>query len=330
MNIIKLKDTIMPGDSFDAYIFNKYLKGKYAYWVQMRYIVPMGLYMDKTFNIPVGMKHEGYVACEEDITKLLQKPDATFPKPYGSPCLDVYNYFSYVDSKETDKVNSIKEYKMQNNYAPDSDITIDEVKKFRTWLASTLLYMDQYEENNAQKYDSINEQETHILQYYSNNMYDNTIKILSEFGQTQTNMITITDKACGCCGSNNLSSLYNTELDVCDPISIYRRNIYLKMIEMFSDINFWLRWAKIFISEFKHYISNIIKLDLPLTGSEYVVKFNECGCVDDDAQKNMVVVLQNLYKSLTYIENDDIVGHKNFIKDSLYNWSSLLYEKMQW
>lgn len=329
MNVIKLKDIVMPGESFDAYIFNKYLKGKYAYWVQMRYIVPMGLQMDDVFGIPVGMKHEGYVACEEDITKLLQHSDASFPKPYGSPCLDVYNYFSYVDSKETDRINSIKEYKMQNNYTTDPDITIDEVKKFRTWLANILLYMDQYERDGAQKYDLLNESDTHVLSYYKNNMYDNTVKILSEFGKTQTQLISV-DKACGCCGNNDLSSLYNTDLNICDTLAVYRKNIYMKMVEMFSNIDFWKKWSKTFIGEFKKYVYNIIKLDLPLTSTDYVVKFVECGCVDDDDQKAMKDILENLYKSLHYIETDDVVGHKNFIRDSLYNWSSMLYEKMQW
>ena len=32
MNIIKLKDVIMPNDIPQAEYFNKYLKGKYAYW----------------------------------------------------------------------------------------------------------------------------------------------------------------------------------------------------------------------------------------------------------------------------------------------------------
>ena len=36
MNIIKFKDQIRPLDD----LFNTYLKGKYAYWIQMRYVVP--------------------------------------------------------------------------------------------------------------------------------------------------------------------------------------------------------------------------------------------------------------------------------------------------
>ena len=78
MNIIKLKDVIMPDSMPQAEYFNKYLKGRYAYWVQMRYIV--------SFD---HMRHEGYVACEEDITKLLQKEKKKYPKPYGATCLEI-------------------------------------------------------------------------------------------------------------------------------------------------------------------------------------------------------------------------------------------------
>ena len=52
MNIVKLKDIIKPNDEF----FNTYLKGKYAWWVHMRYIIPFE-----------KMGIQGYIACEENI-----------------------------------------------------------------------------------------------------------------------------------------------------------------------------------------------------------------------------------------------------------------------
>lgn len=327
MNIIKLKDIIMPETDPNSYFFNTYLKGRYAYWVQMRYIVPMGLYFDEKYNIMIGMKHEGYVACEENINKLLIT-DSNIPKPYGSPCLDVYQYMNYVDSKETDRINNTKEFRMKNNYVADPDITINDVKNFRTWLANELLSMDQYEQG-GQKYDNLDEKQTRILQYYSNNMYDNTIKILSEFNiqvDYSKNFIT---SDCGCSHStNNLSSLYNDSLNICDPINVYKHNIYLGMIEMFSNIDFWKQWNPEFILVMKKYIDNIIKLDLSLSKTNNS-DFNDCVCKDDkdDELKNMLV---RLSKSLYYIGNNDIRGHKNYINDSLRDWSTYLYENMYW
>lgn len=312
----------MPDDMPQAEYFNKYLKGKYAYWVQMRYIV--------SFD---HMRHEGYVACEEDITKLLQREDGSWPMPYGAPSLDVYDdkIICYVDNIETDRINNTIEFRMKNKYAPDEDITIDELKKFRTWLASELLLMDQTE-LGEQKNSYFTEAETHVLKYYAGGMYDNTIKILSEFGIATPSIdfgITMTD--CGCSHSSDLSGLYNNSISVCDPIYIYRKNIYEKMVQMFSKVEFWDRWAKEFILTFKKYIDNIINLNLPINQSSLSNIFADCGCsTSNDSQSQVLSILKRLSMSLDYIQDGKITGHKNYISDSLKDWSSLLYENMQW
>ena len=319
MNIIKLKDEIMPNSLPYAEYFNKYLKGKYAYWVQMRYIV--------SFD---HMRHEGYIACEEDITKLLQKEDGTYPKPYGAPTLDVYDMevLKYVDSLETDRINNTIEFRMKNSYSPDNDITVDELKLFRTWLAKELLKMDQTE-LGEQKKSFFTDTQTHILQYYADDMYDSTVKILMDFGDTQVNLGSLDTSSCGCHGSN-LSSLYNTELTVCDPLSIYKKNIYNKMVEMFSVHSFWTQWAPEFINEFKKYIDNIIKCKFTLSQTQWHSEFVDCGCQNKSEQDKSIEILKRLSVSLSYIRDGRINGHKNYINDALYDWSSLLYEKMYW
>ena len=319
MNIIKLKDEIMPADYPQAELFNKHLKGKYAYLVQMRYIV--------SFD---HMRHEGYVACEEDITKLLQREDGTYPKPYGAPTLDAYdmNILRYVDSVETDRINNTIEFRMKNSYSPDDDITIDELKLFRTWLAKELLKMDQTE-LGEQKNIFFTDTETHVLKYYADGMYDNMIKILTDFGTTEVNFGSLDTSSCGCHGSN-ISSLYNTEMTVCDPINIYKKNIYNKMVEMFSNTSFWTQWAPEFINEFKKYTDNIIKCNFILTQSQWTSEFVDCGCQSKSEQDKAVEILKRLSVALEYIRDNQIPGHKNYINDALYSWSSLLYEKMYW
>lgn len=316
MNIIKLKDEIMPENMPQAQLFNKYLKGKYAYWIQMRYIVPFDF-----------MRHEGYVACEEDLSKLLPKENGKLPKPYGAPCIDVYDKYiiQFVDQLETDRINNILEFRMKNRYVTDADITIEEIKKFRTWLATNILYMDQTE-TGIQKYIKLNETVTHILQYYKGGMYDNTIKILSEFGSL--NLPQSVSKSCGC---SNISDLILSQpTNICDPIKIYKENIYKNMVTIFSDIDFWTQWPKEFIWEFKKYIDNIIKLNLPLVDNTFNNNFVDCGCMDNDNQSKNMDILKKLSKSLEYIYLNDIYGHKNYISDSLREWSSLLYEIMEW
>lgn len=320
MNIIKLKDMIMPSDLSQSELFNTYLKGKYAYWVQMRYIV--------SFD---HMGYEGYMACEEDITKLLVGEDGVIPKPYGAPYIDTYNadILEYIDSCETDRINSTVDLRLKNKYATDNDITIDELKVFRTWLARELLLIDQTE-IGEQKNSFFSEIETHVLKYYANGMYDDAIKILSVFGTSSASLNTITANNCSCHQSSDLSSLYNHTLGFCDHIATYRKNIYKKMVEMFSRLEFWEQWSHEFIGVFKKYIDNIINLNLPLLQSNLTTKFIDCSCKNSTGQDVGIDILKRLSKSLEYIKTSNTDKHRNFINNTLYDWSSTLYEQMNW
>jgi hypothetical protein len=323
MNIIKLKDQIMPDVLPYSEYFNKYLKGKYAYWVQMRYIV--------SFD---HMRHEGYVACEEDISKLLQRPDGTYPKPYGAPAIDVYDKYmiEFVDAVETDRINNTTDFRLKNVYATDPDVTVAELKLFRTWLAKKLLKMDKSEFGDQRNY-ILSHIETHVLEYYAADMYDNTVKILSSFNNDSINKLTDNTliSNCNCHHNSNLSSLYNTDIKTCDPIAEYKKNIYNNMVNMFSNISFWTRFSKSFIGEIKKYIDNIIRCNFPLSKSIHSNKFVDCSSLDDQLlQQKYIDILKDLSTSLGYIENDQIIGHKNYINDSLLMWSNVLYENMKW
>lgn len=314
MNIIKLKDIIKPNDE----LFNSYLKGKYAYWVHMRYIVPFDF-----------MKHEGYVECELDIKQLLLKEDGTLPKPFGAPYIDVYkeDMFPYIDMYETDRANSVIKYALLNGYTPDSNITIEELKKFRTWLATNLLLFDVNNDGEP----LYNENDIHVLKYYKGGMYDDVVKALSTFGGNNESNVTLEQlgqSTCGC--SSDLSSLYNLSVNVCDSMTIYRKNIYTHMVEMFSKIDFWSQFPSPFILEFKKYIDNIIKCNFKLTKSQYISEYADCGCINNDEQADMIAILKRLSQSLQYIADNNTIGNKNYINDSLRDWSSRLYELMEW
>ena len=329
MNIIKLQDKIMPVGCDKAEFFNNKLKGKYAYWIRMRYIIPFDT-----------MSYNGYVACEEDINKLLKDSNGEYPRPYGCEYLDLYdhivdlydnselNILEYIDSAETDHINDINQYVLKNSYITDEDITLDEIKKFRTWLASELLLFDTEYTTGEYKNEMYTSQESHVLQYYKYGMVNEITSGLIDFGGTVVSYNTI-NKGCGCSGSSDLSSLYNNSISSCEPINIYKRNIYNKMVDMFSNIEFWMKYPKEFISTFKKYIDNIIKVGLVITDSRYVSKYTDCACISSNKQED-VKLLERLSNALNYIYMDDIVGHKNYIKDALYDWASTLYEQMEW
>lgn len=318
MNIIKLKDIIMSENNNISTLFNEKLKGRYAYWIHMRYIVPFDY-----------MRHEGYVACEEDITKLLKKENGTYPKPYGCPYIDMYEenmcIMRYIDLEATDYANNISRFRIDNETATDNNITIDMLKNFRTWLAQTLLDM-----NNIK--DSLDgdirfgEDIKHILYYYANNMYNDVIKYLSMFSNSRE--ISDVKKKCDCCMSSDLISL--TTISDCNSIDLYRNSIKNKMIELFSSISFWRQWNDDFLKLFKLYIDNIIRINLKINiPSNNISVYYDCGCNENGQDTNMEI-LRRLSQSLQYIINNEYITHKNYISDSLFDWSSKLYEYMQW
>ena len=319
MNIIKFKDKIIdnPGvitEPEKRDFFNNHLKGKYAYWIHMRYAVPFESLTDYD-----------YVNIEEDINELFNS---------NIEYLDTYNYElvmkDYVDIEETDLINNSNRYKTKNNFVPDPDITLEELKAFRTWLATNLLDLGK---------DYLNDKSKHVLNYYKNNMYDETIKILSpdNFGSPIIEF-NIETTNCGCCGDSNLSSLYNTSINTCDPIMIYKNNLYNEMVKMFSNIDFWIQkdklehliFSKEFLIDFKLYIDNIIKVGLPLYKSDFISTFIDCTCKVIDETDKYTDILNKLSISLDYIINNDIESHKNYIYSALHDWSSLLYEQMYW
>ena len=57
--------------------------------------------------------------------------------------------------------------------------------------------------------------------------------------------------------------------------------------------------------------------------------YKECLC-SSGSETTYLRILNNLSTSLNYVITDNISGHKNYIHDSLYDWSSTLYEFMQW
>ena len=296
MNIIKFKDVVLAEDDK----FNEKFKGKYAYWIHMKYAV--------SFD-DLGDNYKTY--------ELSSDPRALLTSN-GIDYLDVEDgYVSVVDVADTEKVNNIDVYIARNNFTPDKDITIEELKKFRTWIATKLLDIGIF-----------NDTESHVLKYYANGMYNDVVKYLSEFGESKKIVSNIIQSPCSC-QNNNISGA-TQPLNICDPVYIYKNNIYEKMVDMFGKTEFWSQYDINFLEEFKKYIDNIIKCDFILYKTPYISDFNDCGCNNTNTQENMLKILQQLSNSLNYIINNDILGHKNYISTSFNNWAKYLYESMEW
>jgi hypothetical protein len=334
MNIIKFKDILLDsstGLSEDKIqLFNNSLKGKYSYVVNWIHVLPLESITQEDF-IKLSLGGDLIDGTYIELTDIPQ---------------------SYIDLEGTTKINNVDGLRTYNKYTTDSNITLDEIKKFRPWLAYTLL------QQNISNPDI-----KHVLEYYNFDdsvslvgagMYDDVIKYLSTFGKTDL-VFDSTTSTCGCggvsfgktsiqtygistskksyCDCVNIhNNTYNGAVSLCDPVAIYRKNIYAKMVDTFSDIDFWVQYKDSVLVDFVNYVKNIINTNLPLYTSSYISNYAECGCLNekDLEQQTNIQILKNLEKSLTYIIEDKVDGNRNFISDSFTKWASLLYERMYW
>lgn len=296
MNIVKFHDTHIENDD----TFNGYFKGKYCYAPHMTWAVPFD-------NL-----------TESEYTNLEVDGDISIVSTY----INISDYAEFIDEEATERANSVAKYVSFNNFVPDTDISLDDLKLFRRWLASTLLEMDK----DIKSYD---EKITQMLTYYQMDMYDDVVKQLSNFRIVDNKIVFTNMSTCNC--TPVIGAQLSTE-SICDPIAQYRQAIYEFMVQTFSNIDFWKDLDVEFLQEFKAYIEGIIGYNLPLYISDYVSEFADCSCVNvaNTAQELLQRILKNLATSLQYMIDNQVDGHKNFIADSLREWSSKLYEKMQW
>lgn len=320
MNIVKLKDVIMPEEFKMSEFFNTKLKGKYAYWIQMRYIFPLDS------------------LCYGEYIKYEQKDPMDFLSDKTKPHIDLYSeeycmidfVNLFIDLCETEEVNNVYKYIAANEYSTDPDIDINALRNFRTWLATELLRL------NSGLYDDhlgkYTDEQVHMLEYYKNGMYNDIVKYLNIFGNKEPYISNAKTNLTGCGCSNN----YNTNnimsisaISTCDAKSIYTDNIHALMVKTFEDPKFWMSINTNFIKVFKKYIDNIIKVGLTIETSFDKNPFEECSCLEN-TKSNNTKILERLSVSLGYIIDKSTDGHMNYIHDALYEWSEYLYEKMNW
>ena len=313
MNIVKFRDIYLETNdssltTSDIENFNANLRGKYAYVVNWKWVVPMSKMSETEFvNASVLDSSQG---TEDTPNNLI---------PFGAIQLDKIS--DYVDHSETEITNNVSRYLKLNEFVSDSDITIDDAKKFRQYLAEQLL---------AIKYEFV-KGETQMLNYYKDNMYDSVVDSLTIFTENnQVQLSYIGKKSCDCLTTKGLQGqvVVNGQ---CDPIYEYRIGVYSKMVELFSDYNYWIGLGGLCI-DFKKYIDAIIKYNLPLFISSNINVFDDCTCASrtDSLQERGINAMKNLSLALQYIIDSDVDGHKNFINEALSVFASQYYERMYW
>ena len=330
MNIVKLKDIILEescGLSPEKIeLFNTKFKGRYVHCINWKYLIPLEA-MDNEDAITLSQKLQD---GSTNITSIDQ------------PWFYLSELTNYVDVNETEKVNAIYKYIEYNSFTPDKELTLEQIKIFRTWLATVLF-------NLLSKEPDVEKNTIAMLNYYMNDMNDSVIDTLASFhvdmhqvgiytagvqGVTGINILSPVKKSSCSCAQSSIAAMLAqpSSVSVCDPIEIYRRALYSQMVDVFSDINFWMQREKELLLEIKRYIDAIIKLNLPLTASQYVSELYDCNCLTstDSAQERLMSILKNLSTAFDYMVNNQVTGNKNFIGDTLNQWAAKLYEIMQW
>jgi len=314
------EDPIPPApDPID--FFNNNLKGKYAVAFNYKYVFPLGVegISDTLANI---VRIEKMQPTENVVDAIwLPMPDGNDKSFFRD--LDYIRTEDYEDLIEY--IGDLDKYIYLNEFTTDDDITLDELKRFRTWLAEILYANPTWIDDWSKDPDK----HRNMLQYYIQEMYDPAVKSLMKFNSyVDINSIS-KQSGCGC--ANNAVTYTADVLSVCDPLLIYRHNMYKYMVEIFSDITYWLGQVKI-CGEMKKYIDNIIKVGLPLASVSLYNNFADCTCVniDIDEQTAMTNILKRLSQALGYIIEDNVSGNRNFISSAFLDWSTYLYEKMRW
>ena len=328
MNIVKFKDIYLDKTEWQQYIddsgqivtnpdykypgecpytddeiefFNTNLKSRYAYTVNWKWVVPFS-----------GLTIAEYIDASQS------------NEPGTDTYIDLDKVYDLVDHQVTDRVNSVTKYEYLNRFSSDADITLDELKRFRTWLAETLLNI-KYSEDMVQG-------EREMLSYYAGGMYDSAIANLSLFSTVTPQYSVIGSSSCGCVKPMALSQL-TVGTSTCDPIYIYRRGIYDFMVNLWSVNTYWMNLeSEEFLSDFKRYIDGIISYNLPLYTSDWTTVFNDCNCLNssDSLQNAGIAAMKNLSVALGYMISGDVAGHKTFIDNALRVFTTQYYEMMYW
>lgn len=227
-----------------------------------------------------------------------------------------------IDIAETERINSTDKWEEYNKFSPsESDLTLDEVRLFRTWLADTLYTVLQHEAD----YKTLE-----MLNYYKKEMYDDTIKHLENFYVNPTSVLSVPTQHTCACQAN--SATFDLSVTACDSIASYRKALYNTMVEVFSSISFWTEREKVLLEEIKKYIDYIIVRNLPLVTSKYQSVLYDCSCMGDAnyAQEYAMTMMKNLSKAFGYMIEEKLTDHKNMIGEALNNWATYLYEHMRW
>ena len=241
----------------------------------------------------------------------------------------------FVDWESTNKKmeDEFKKYQYLNEFTPDGDVTLEELKAFRMWLASILLANEPLIESRSDARMLEN-----MLRYYKHNMYSPVIKEFIDLQPYIAEPVLVTGRAgqttvalnsgCGCSGG--MPRVDPSVTTQCDAVQMYRNGMYSYMVQVFSDIQYWIEQREICV-EMKKYIDGILKAGLVLS-SPVVDPYADCTCTsaNEAEEQRYRTMLTNLSRALQLIIDNQVEGSRNMVGAAFHDWAAYLYEQMYW
>lgn len=286
-------------------------------------------------------ENDEYKASSIECTITVQKDTL---KGYDWFSLDTLSAYNLIDESRTSAVNSTTKYIEYNRFSNSyDDLTTEELKQFRTWLAKSILNIHFVNDDVKKAEEKIYK----MISYYAQNMDDTVVKSLALFSaklqgeeviyitNNANKLLELTGNKCGCSSNSSISQLDTKNL--CDPLAIYKNYMYNQMVETFSRIDFWISFEDEFIKEIIKYLKGILEKNFLLYNKEYTYDLFDCNCLNDaDAkQTTYMQYLQNLIAAFEACIPDES-GNRTIYSNSITHqrafelWARYLYESMYW
>lgn len=302
MNIIKFRDEIHPTSE----LFNDKLSGKYAIAIQYKYIYPIET---------DGLSREDYIDLECGLVL-----------PIEGDYMDYADVSSYISIEtvtyDHNKLNKLISY----NELYDKGVALDETKQYRKLIAGFLLA--------GIPSELLSQQEHILLNYYANDMVDDTIITLN--GISSPVLYTAPDirLSCECnCNKNNGSTYtyMNNSFECMTPIQIYKLQVYQHMISNFSNYKFWQKCDILLLENIIKYTQAVIDYNLPISNENNVVHIDySCAANDiNTIQLHLQGILSGFIDSLQHIIDNTISGNKTSVSCNLEEFAKI-YELLRW
>lgn len=313
MAIIKFKDKIHTNDEG----FNISLKNKYAYWIQFKYVIP---FSEITLQKYIELERDGI--CKDDIEAY---------KKGNLKALPFNLWFSdelteYIDFKETEKFQNFEKLEKYNksigSIAPN--LTTDQIKDTRTYILNTFIcILKNADSTTLDAYTYKNKDLIlRALEYFKNGGLDKEFsKILNDidnilnnnfFGNSNSSGIADLG-SCGCLTPNTPNNNQSLQGGFFNAYNItgstlvnnYHAGMMVILNDFLKNPDFWiLNLDTSDQIELKEYLEGIIKLGLDIPAYTSVFRTD----------------VNNMIQALTYIIEQDLIGYKNFIRDSIYKF----------